>query len=74
LKGKAELKIPASTQTGTVFKMKGKGIPSLHGYGKGDQLVRVIVKTPEKLTAKQKDLLKQLDKTITKKGFFNFLL
>ena len=70
LKGKAELKIPAGTQTGTVFKMKGKGVPSLHGYGNGDQLVRVIVQTPKKLNKKQKDLLKEFEKTNKNKSFF----
>jgi len=70
LKGKAELKIPPGTQTGTVFRMKGKGVHSLHGYGTGSQLVKVIIKTPEKLTKKQKDILKEFDKTIKKKSFF----
>ncbi|MBU0666827.1 MAG: molecular chaperone DnaJ [Nanoarchaeota archaeon] len=59
LKGKATIKIPASTQTNTVFKMRGKGIPYLHSYGAGDQLVKVIVQTPEKLSKKQKELLKK---------------
>lgn len=71
LKGKAELKIPPSTQTDTIFRMKNKGIPHLHGYGSGNQLVKVIIKTPEKLTKKQKDLLNQFDKTIKKKSFFD---
>jgi molecular chaperone DnaJ len=60
LKGKATIKIPAGTQTGTIFKMKNKGIPYLHSYGTGDQLIKVIVHTPETLTKKQKDLIKQL--------------
>jgi len=65
-----ELKIPAGTQTGTVFRMKGKGMHSLHGYGKGSQMVKVVVQVPEKLSKKQKDLLKQLDKTLDKKSLF----
>ena len=73
LKGKAELKIPAGTQTGTVFSMKGKGIHSLHGYGTGAQLVKVIVETPKKLTKKQKDILKEFDKTVKKKSLFSKL-
>jgi molecular chaperone DnaJ len=61
--GKAKLKIPAGTQTHTLFRMKGKGIPHLNGYGAGDQNVRVIIKTPEKLSKKQKELLKDFSKT-----------
>ncbi len=67
LDGKAELKIPPGTQTNTVFKMKGKGISHLHGTGSGDQMVKVLVQTPEKLSKKQKKLLKEFDKTIKKK-------
>ena len=70
LTGKAELKITAGTQTHTIFKMRGKGTPSLHGYGYGNQLVKVIIQTPKKLTKKQKELLTQFDKK-KKKGFFN---
>ncbi|MBW2995935.1 molecular chaperone DnaJ [Candidatus Woesearchaeota archaeon] len=73
LKGKAELKIPAGTQSHTIFKMRSKGIPHLHGSGSGDQLVKVILKTPKKLTAKQKDLLKQFNKTIKKKSLLGKL-
>ena len=46
------MKIPAGTQSGNVFRLKGKGAPDLRGYGRGDQLVRVAVETPRKLTAK----------------------
>lgn len=60
LDGKATIKVPAGTQTGTVFKMREKGLPLLHAYGIGDQLVKVIVKTPEKLSKKQKDILEEL--------------
>lgn len=74
LEGKAKLKIPSGTQPGTVFRMKGKGIPDLHGYGQGNQNVIVIVKIPEKLTKKQKELLKEFDKESKKKkkGLFSF--
>ena len=69
LDGKARLKIPAGTQTGTMFRLKGKGVPHLHGWGRGDQLVRVIVKTPTKLTRHQKELLsefaKEMDEDVT---------
>ncbi|MBW2966737.1 molecular chaperone DnaJ, partial [Candidatus Woesearchaeota archaeon] len=72
-KEKASLKIPPGTQTGTVFRMKGKGIHSLHGYGTGSQLVEIEVKIPKKLTKKQKDLLKDFDKTLNNKGFLKGL-
>lgn len=62
LNGKAKLKIPAGTQTGTLFRLKGKGIPHLHGWGRGDQLVRVIVQTPTNLTRHQRELLIELAK------------
>ena len=71
--GKASLKIPPGTQTGTVFRMKGKGIHSLHGYGTGSQLVEVEVAVPKKLSKKQKDLLKDFDKTVDKKSFLKNL-
>ncbi|MBR9691946.1 molecular chaperone DnaJ [Candidatus Woesearchaeota archaeon] len=69
LKGKAELKIPAGTQSHTIFKMRNKGVPHLHGSGAGDQLVKIIVEIPKKLTKKQKELLKEFGKS-HKKGFF----
>jgi molecular chaperone DnaJ len=53
------LKIPAGTQPGEVFRLKGKGIKSLGGYRKGDLFVKVNVKIPEKLTKEQKALLQQ---------------
>jgi len=59
LEGTASLRIPEGTQTGTVFRLKGKGIPHVSGYGRGDQHVRVKVVTPDKLTEKQKELLKE---------------
>lgn len=63
LDGTASLKVPEGTQTGAVFRLKGKGIPHLHGYGVGDQHVQVKVETPTRLTEKQKDLLRQFDGT-----------
>ncbi|MEA2037388.1 MAG: molecular chaperone DnaJ [Nanoarchaeota archaeon] len=68
LEGNAKLKIPAGTQSNTVFRMRGKGIPYLHGNGTGNQNVEVVVGVPEKLTKKQKDLLKQFEKESNKKG------
>ncbi len=62
LRGKAELKIPSGTQTGTIFRMKGKGIKRMHATNFGDEYVKVIVETPKKITKKQKELLEQLEK------------
>lgn len=57
LDGKVALKIPEGTQTGTIFRVKEKGIPHLRGHGRGDQHVKIKVMTPKKLTEKQKELL-----------------
>jgi molecular chaperone DnaJ len=75
LDGKAKVKIPKGTQTHTTFRLKGEGIPDVHGRGKGDQYVRVIVRTPTKLSENQKELLLEfsnLDKSHKgkKKRFF----
>ncbi len=59
LDGPAKLKIPPATQTGKVFRLKGKGIPSLQGGGRGDQHVRVFVETPTHLTKEQRELLER---------------
>ena len=59
LNGKVKMKIPAGTQSGKVFRMKGKGINDVQGYHQGDQHVRVSVETPTHLTARQKELLKE---------------
>ncbi|MDI6917962.1 MAG: molecular chaperone DnaJ [Thermoplasmatales archaeon] len=69
LNGNAKLKIPKGTQTHTVFRLKGKGIKNLRGYGKGDELVKVVVKTPEKLDEHQKELLREFE-GISKKNFW----
>ncbi len=62
IEGRAKLKIPPGTQTHTVFRLKGFGLPHLNRYGKGDQNIRVVVKTPENLSKKQKELLEQFAK------------
>jgi molecular chaperone DnaJ len=67
LGGEANLKVPAGTQSGTIFRLKGKGIPHLHGWGKGDQFVNVVVHTPKKLTKQQKKLLSELQKELKEK-------
>src|SRR5215831_3456755 len=57
LGGTTRVKIPAGTQSGQSFRLKGHGVPELGGYGRGDEIVRVMVETPRKLTARQKEML-----------------
>jgi molecular chaperone DnaJ len=59
LDGHTKLHIPAGTQNDKVFRLKGKGIPYLHGYGRGDQYVRVKVMVPTSLSEKEKALLRE---------------
>lgn len=59
LEGKSVLKIPSGTQSGKLFKLKGKGIPRLRGHGRGDEIVEVVVAVPDKLNARQKELLEE---------------
>ncbi len=62
LTGQAELNVPAGTQSGKVFRLRGMGLPTLRGGGKGDELVRVTVEVPVKLSGRQKEILKNLQK------------
>ena len=77
LDGKAWLKIPAGVQSGKIFRLKGKGIPYLGGGGRGDQLIKVLVIVPQKLSRKEKELLEKLAKiggqsvNIKKTSFWN---
>jgi len=66
LKDDQPLKIPAGTQTGTVFRVRGQGMPVLGGRGRGDLFVSVSVVTPTMLTREQRKLLEQLEKIETK--------
>lgn len=59
LDGKVKYTIPEGTQTGTVFRLKGKGIPYLRGNGRGDQFITVNIVVPKDLSAGQKDILRQ---------------
>ncbi|MBU1146559.1 molecular chaperone DnaJ, partial [Patescibacteria group bacterium] len=61
LDGKIKLTIPAGTQSGQIFRLKGKGVPHLNNYGRGDQLVEVIVITPTNLNKRQKELLEEFN-------------
>jgi molecular chaperone DnaJ len=62
LDGTAQLKIPSGTQTGTLFRLKNKGIKKLQSYGRGNEYVKVFVKTPTKLSKRQKQLLEEFAK------------
>ncbi len=64
LYGQSKLKIPSGSQTGKIFRMKDKGIPHLHGMGRGDQLVILRVVTPESLNKEQKKLFEELGKSL----------
>lgn len=57
LSGMTKLKIPPGTQSGSEFRMRGKGVPSLRGHGRGDLVVKIMVEVPTRLTAKQRELL-----------------
>ncbi len=59
LDGPVKMNIPEGTQTGTTFRLRGKGIPYLRGSGRGDQFVTVTVSVPKSLTGSQKELLRQ---------------
>ena len=64
LDGRVKLKIPAETQTGKVFRLRGKGVTQVRGGPVGDLLCKVVVETPVKLTDDQKDLLRQLKESL----------
>jgi molecular chaperone DnaJ len=77
LEGKVKMKIPPGTQSGKMFRLKGRGVPDLNGYGRGDQHVRVVIETPSRLTSRQKALLEEFDQVSNQedmhpmsKGFF----
>lgn len=65
LDGRVNLKIPAETQTGRMFRMRGKGVKSVRGGAVGDLMCRVVVETPVKLSERQKELLKELEESFT---------
>lgn len=77
LEGKVKMKIPAGTQSGKVFRLKGKGVRDVHSYRQGDELVRTAVETPTRLTPRQKELLREFaalggeDVHPLSKGFFD---
>ena len=62
--GRVKYTIPEGTQTGTVFRLRGKGIPVLNGRGRGDQYVTVTIETPRDLNREQKEALKKFSETL----------
>jgi DnaJ-class molecular chaperone len=68
--GEVKLRIPAGTQSETVFRLREKGMPRLRGSGRGDHYVKLKVMIPKNLSKKQKELIQELDKLVDKKGWF----
>lgn len=68
LQGTEKLKIPKGTQNGNIFRLKGKGIPHIRGFGRGDQIVEVFVQIPTNLSRKQEELLMDFEKFHQHKG------
>jgi molecular chaperone DnaJ len=76
--GRAKIKIPAGTQSGKIFRLKGKGFPAVQSYEKGDQLVYVNIWTPQTLNSDEKSMLEKLQASDnfqphpdkSEKGFF----
>ena len=79
LRGRVRVKIPAGTQSGHEFRLRGQGFPHLNHIGEGDQIVQVVVETPQKLTRRQEELFRELaaldDKHVSpeRKGFLEML-
>jgi molecular chaperone DnaJ len=75
LDGDIDLKVHAGTQAEKVFVLRGKGMPGLHGRGKGDLFVRIHVRVPEKVSGRQKEILEELKSletgTAAEKTFFD---
>ena len=69
ISGVVEYDIPAETQSGSTFRLRGKGIPYLHGKTRGDQYVTVEVETPKNLSQRQKELLREFDGTMEEKNY-----
>ncbi len=62
LEGKVKLRVPEATQSGRMFRLRGKGLPSVHTGGRGDQFVRIFVEVPSKLTPRARELLEEFAK------------
>jgi len=71
LEGRVKLKIPSETQSGKMFRLRGKGVKPMRGNTPGDLICRVIVETPVNLTSKQKALLQELDESLRSENMHN---
>ena len=67
--GKVKYEIPEGTQTGTTFRLRGKGIPNMNGRGRGDQYVTVYIETPRNLTREQKEALRKFSDTLKENNY-----
>jgi len=67
LNGAKNLKIPKGTESGEIFRIKGEGFPRIRGYGRGDEIVQVMVRTPKNLTKRQEELLREFEE-VGRKG------
>ena len=65
LDGETKLKVPEGTQSGQQFRIRGKGVPHLNEYGRGDLIAQIVVRTPTKLNKAQKEMLRELGQTVT---------
>lgn len=68
LEGRVKLKIPAESQSGKLFRLRGKGVKSVRGGQVGDLICRIVVETPVNLTSRQKDLLREFEKSMEEDG------
>ena len=67
LNGAKNLKIPKGSESGEIFRIKGEGFPRIRGYGRGDEIVQVMVRTPKNLTKRQEELLREFEE-VGRKG------
>ena len=79
LSGLTKMKVPKGTQSGQTLRLRGMGFSNVHGYGRGDQLVQLVVEVPKKLSKRENEILRELAKEEEKnvsperKSFFNEL-
>jgi molecular chaperone DnaJ len=69
LEGMARLRIDPGTESGKIFRMKGKGVPSLEGYGRGDLHVRIAIEVPVNLNSRQKKIMKDFRDSATEDNY-----
>ncbi len=67
LRGRVEMSIPSGTQSGKVFRLRGQGLPHVQASGRGDQLVRVFIEVPKKVTREQRELLEEFERLESEK-------